>query len=39
VLAAALGQREFARQNLREIVAVDPAYKDAQQRLDKLGSN
>jgi tetratricopeptide (TPR) repeat protein len=39
VLAAALGQRDFARQNLQAIVAADPAFKDAQQRLDKLGAN
>ncbi len=39
VLAAALGQREFARQNLTAILGADPEYKDARQRLDKLGSN
>jgi tetratricopeptide (TPR) repeat protein len=39
VLAAALGQREFARQNLQALVAADPDFKDARQRLDKLGMN
>ena len=39
VLAAALGQREFARQNLQALVAADPEFKDARQRLDKLGVN
>jgi tetratricopeptide (TPR) repeat protein len=39
VLAAALGQREFARQNLQAIVTADPEYKDARQRLDKLSPN
>lgn len=39
VLSAALGQRDFARQNLQAILAADPDYKDARQRLDKLGPN
>jgi tetratricopeptide (TPR) repeat protein len=39
VLAAALGQRTFARQHLEALVATDPDYKDARQRLDKLGVN
>jgi tetratricopeptide (TPR) repeat protein len=39
VLAAALGQRTFARQHLEALVAADPGFKDARQRLDKLGVN
>jgi tetratricopeptide (TPR) repeat protein len=37
VLATALGQRDFARQNLQALVTADPGFKDARQRLDKLG--
>ena len=36
VLAAAMGQREFAREHFRMIVSADAHFKDARQRLDKL---
>jgi tetratricopeptide (TPR) repeat protein len=39
VLAAALGQTEAARDHFRAVVAADAAYKDARERLDKLGPN
>jgi tetratricopeptide (TPR) repeat protein len=37
VLAAAMGETERATRHLAEIVAVDPAFRDAGQRLDSLG--
>ena len=39
VLATALGQRGCCPRHLAAIVAVDPAFKDARERLDKLRSN
>jgi Flp pilus assembly protein TadD len=39
VLATALGQIDEAKSCLAAIVAVDPTFKDARERLDKLGSN
>jgi tetratricopeptide (TPR) repeat protein len=39
VLATALGQRTFARQHFEALVAADPNFKDARQRLDKLAVN
>jgi len=38
-LAAAMGNVELARKQLMAIVAVEPAFKDAGERLDKLGSS
>jgi len=39
VLASALGQNAAARDHFRAVVAADAAYKDARERLDKLGPN
>ncbi len=39
VLAAAMGQREFAREHFRMVVSADAHFKDARQRLDKLEAN
>jgi len=39
VLAAALGQADFAREHFRAILVADPDYKDTRERLDKLGPN
>jgi tetratricopeptide (TPR) repeat protein len=39
VLAAAMGETERARSHLEAIVAIDAAFRDAQQRLDNLGPN
>jgi tetratricopeptide (TPR) repeat protein len=36
VLAAAMGQLEFAREHFRLVVSADAHFKDARQRLDKL---
>jgi tetratricopeptide (TPR) repeat protein len=38
-LLAAMGQVASARISLETIVAADPAYKDARERLDKLAAN
>jgi tetratricopeptide (TPR) repeat protein len=38
VLAAAMNDREQARLHLAAVVAADPAFKDARERLDKLNS-
>jgi len=37
VLAAAMGRINLARLHLSMIVAIDPTFKDARERLDKLG--
>jgi tetratricopeptide (TPR) repeat protein len=37
VLGSAMGNVEFAREQLSAIIALDPAFKDARERLDKLG--
>jgi tetratricopeptide (TPR) repeat protein len=39
VLAAAMGQLEFAREHFRLVVSADAHFKDARQRLDKLEAN
>jgi tetratricopeptide (TPR) repeat protein len=39
VLAAAMGQTGLAREHLAAIVAAQPGFKDARERLDKLGTN
>ncbi len=39
VLAAALGRSDEARNHFRLVLAADPAYRDARERLDKLGPN
>jgi tetratricopeptide (TPR) repeat protein len=39
ILAVALAQRGAARDHFCAVLAADPAYKDAQERLDKLGPN
>ena len=39
VLAAALGQSDVAREHFRAVLAADPGYKDARERLDKLLSS
>jgi tetratricopeptide (TPR) repeat protein len=39
VLAAVLGQTDAARDHFRLVHAADPGYKDAGERLDKLGPN
>jgi tetratricopeptide (TPR) repeat protein len=37
VLAAAMGKLALAHEQLAAIVVVDPSFKDARERLDKLG--
>jgi tetratricopeptide (TPR) repeat protein len=39
VLTAALGRTDAAREHFRAVLAIDAAYKDARERLDKLGVN
>jgi tetratricopeptide (TPR) repeat protein len=39
VLAAAMNQRVEARQALERLMAIEPGYKDARERLDKLRAN
>jgi tetratricopeptide (TPR) repeat protein len=39
VLAAAMGKTGEAREALTRLVAIDPGYKDARERLDKLPAN
>jgi hypothetical protein len=39
VLAAAMGQTGLAREHLAAIVAAQPGFRDARERLDKLGTN
>ncbi len=39
VLAAALGRTDAAGDHFRAVLASDPKYKDARERLDKLGLN
>ena len=39
VLAAAMGNTDEARVALTRLIATDPGYKDARERLDKLPTN
>jgi hypothetical protein len=39
VLAAAMGNVDFAREQLSAVTAVNPTFKDARERLDKLGNS
>ena len=38
VLVLHLGETELARQHLREVLSINPAYKNARQTLDSIGS-